>query len=280
MNSVATNIKNAANATVANMKNAANITVANVRNTLAPDQRTYSFYYILIISMFVVLAVITYFFQPLKSFLQDTFYSLKHMIYPDPPAPPAPPASSLKDLSPQDRPSGQPGAIEADPLTQVGAHIPKREEVFHISKNIYSYSDAAAVCRAFGADLATDSQVNDAYKKGADWCSYGWIKGQHAVFPTQQATYDSLQKGSAEQRDSCGKPGINGGYFDNPDLRFGVTCYGMKPEKSATDSLTHNVIALPPSTEEIEFEKKVQKFREQLDITTVDPWNRSIWSSS
>jgi hypothetical protein len=40
------------------------------------------------------------------------------------------------------------------------------------------------------------------------------------------------------------------------------------------------VIALPPSTEEIEFEKKVQKFREQLDITTVDPWNRSIWSSS
>ena len=277
MNSVASNIKNAANATITNMKNVANITVANVRNTLAPEQRTYSFYYILIISMFVVLALITYFFQPLKSFLQDTFYSLKHMIYPDPPAPPE---SSLKDPSPQDRPSGQPGAIEADPLTQVGAHIPKREEVFHISKNIYSYSDAAAVCRAFGADLATEAQVNDAYKKGADWCSYGWIKGQNAVFPTQQATYDSLQKGPVEHRDSCGKPGINGGYFDNPDLRFGVTCYGMKPEKSATDSLTHSQIALPPSTEEIEFEKKVQKFRDQLDTTTVDPWNRSIWSSS
>jgi hypothetical protein len=270
MNSVATNIKNVA-------INAANTTVSNVRNAISPEQRTSSFYYILIISMFLVLGLITYFFQPLKTFLQDIFYGLKRRIFPDPPAAPE---SSLKDPSPQDRPSGLPGATEADPLTQVGAHIPRREEVFHISRNIYSYSDAAAVCRAFGADLATDSQVNDAYKKGAEWCSYGWIKGQHAVFPTQQSTYDSLQKGPVEHRDSCGKPGINGGYFDNPDLRFGVTCYGMKPEKSATDSLTHSQIELPPSTEEIEFEKKVQKFREQLDTTTVDPWNRSIWSSS
>jgi len=286
MNSIASNIKNAANAanaTITNMRNSANVTVTNMRNTLAPEQRTNSFYYVLIISMFVVLGLITYFFQPLKSLLQDLFYSLKHRVYPDPPVPPEgsePPKGTEKPLSPQDRPSGLPGAIEADPLTQVGAHIPKREEVFHISKNIYTYSDAAAVCRAFGADLATESQVNDAYKKGADWCSYGWIKGQNAVFPTQQSTYDMLQKGPVEHRDSCGKAGINGGYFDNPDLRFGVTCYGMKPEKSVTDALTHNVIELPPSTEEIEFEKKVQKFREQLDTTTVDPWNRSVWSSS
>jgi hypothetical protein len=286
MNSIASNIKNAANAanaTITNMRNSANVTVTNMRNTLVSEQRTDSFYYVLIISMFVVLGLITYFFQPLKSLLQDTFYSVKRMIYPDPPIPPEvseTPEQSEKPLSPQDRPSGLPGATEADPLTQVGANIPKREEVFHIHKNIYTYSDAAAVCRAFGADLATESQVNDAYKKGADWCSYGWIKGQNAVFPTQQSTYDSLQKGSAEQRTACGKPGINGGYFDNPDLRFGVTCYGMKPEKSSTDALTNNVIELPPSTDEIEFEKKVQKFREQLDTTTVNPWNRSTWSSS
>jgi hypothetical protein len=155
-----------------------------------------------------------------------------------------------------------------------------RQEVFNISKNSYTYYDAEPLCKALGADLATYEQVQEAYQRGADWCSYGWIKGQNAVFPTQQSTYDSLQKGSAEQRTACGKPGINGGYFDNPDLRFGVTCYGMKPDKSSTDALTNNVIELPPSTDEIEFEKKVQKFREQLDTTTVNPWNRSTWSSS
>jgi len=266
MNSVATNVKNVAN-----------IAVTNVRNAIAPEQRTSSFYYILIISMFLVLGLITYFYSSLKASLENIVYSVKHTLFP---TPVVAPDEHPKPLLPENRPSGQPGATPADPLTQVGSQIPRREEVFHISKNIYTYSDAAAVCRAFGADLATESQVNDAYKKGADWCSYGWIKGQQAVFPTQQATYDSLQKGPVAHRDSCGKVGLNGGYFDNPDLRFGVTCYGMKPDSSATNSLTHSELELPPSTEEIEFEKRVQKFREQLDTTTVDPWNRSLWSSS
>ena len=26
-----------------------------------------------------------------------------------------------------------------------------------------------------------------------DWCSYGWSKGQQALYPTQQAAYDRLQ---------------------------------------------------------------------------------------
>ena len=261
MNSVATNVKNAAN-----------IAVTNVRNIVAPEQRTSSFYYILIISLFFILGLLTYFYIPIKTFLENIFFSVKNMLFPS-----VSPKETPLPISPENHPSGPP---EADPLTQVGSHISKREEVFHISKNIYTYSDAAAVCKAFGADLATESQVNDAYKKGANWCSYGWIQGQQAVFPTQQSTYDSLQKGSIDHRDSCGKVGLNGGYFDNPDLRFGVTCYGMKPSSTATNTLTPNEMALPPSAEDIEFEKKVQKFRDQLDTTTVDPWNGSLWSSS
>ena len=262
MNSVATNV-------ASNVKNIANTAMTNVRNAFAPEQRTSYFYYILIISLFIVLGLVTYFYSSLKMFLQNTFYKPTHSSLPEEVPQP-----------PQDRPSGQSGAIEKDPLAQIGSSVSKGEEVFHIHKNIYTFSDAAAVCRAMGADLATESQVNDAYKKGADWCGYGWIKGQMAVYPTQQTTYNSLQKGPAEQRDSCGKVGLNGGYFDNPDLRFGVTCYGMKPSESSTNALTHSELEIPLSTEEIQFEKKVQKFREQLDTTTVDPWNRSVWSSS
>jgi hypothetical protein len=158
--------------------------------------------------------------------------------------------------------------------------LPPGKEVFTISKNNYSYYDAAPLCKALGAELATYEQVKQAWQNGADWCNYGWVKGQMAVFPTQSSTYEELQQGPEDQKGACGKPGLNGGYFDNPDLRFGVTCYGMKPSESSTNALTHSKLEIPLSTEEIEFEKKVQKFREQLDTTTVDPWNRSVWSSS
>lgn len=258
---------------VSNVRTAANYAVANIRNSAAaviPENRSYTFYYVLIISLFVVLALLTYFYSTIKDFLQNLFYKIKTMIFPTPVSPPVapavPPPMEEAPAPSDDLPSDLPVTITHG-----------REEVFHINNNIYTYSDATAVCRSFGADLATEAQVQDAYTKGADWCSYGWIKGQQAVYPTQQATYDSLQKGPADHRDSCGKVGLNGGYFDNPDLRFGVTCYGTKPNVSKT---SRTGIELPPSTEEIEFEKKVQRFRDQSDATTIDPWNRSTWSSS
>jgi len=272
MNSVATNLKN----TVVNSANVARNLVRTTSDQVI-ESRSSFFYYALILSLFVVLGLLSYFYQPIKSYIEDTIMYVKHRLLPEPVAAPDTPASP--PLSPEDRPSGTPGAAESDPIAKIGASIPVREEVFHISKNIYTYSDAAAVCKSMNAELATQAQVNDAFKKGADWCSYGWVKGQLAVYPTQQSTFDSLQKGSAEQRASCGKVGLNGGYFDNPDLRFGVTCYGMKPDSAKTNSLTHNEVELPLSTEELEFQKKVQKFRDQQDSTTVDPWNRSQWSS-
>lgn len=176
---------------------------------------------------------------------------------------------------PADRPSGLPGATQGNlfPNIDVG-----RKGVFNVSRNIYAYSDANAVCSAFGAELATYDQVKHAFDNGADWCNYGWIKGQMAVYPTQKGTYEKMQKGSPEQRTACGKIGVNGGYFDNPDLRFGVNCYGKRPEKSATDELQEGGVQLPESPEEIEYDKKVQKFREQLATATVLPFNRSQWS--
>ena len=32
-----------------------------------------------------------------------------------------------------------------------------------------------------------------------------------------------------KDRDKCGKPGINGGSFASPDIKFGANCYGVKP---------------------------------------------------
>jgi hypothetical protein len=181
---------------------------------------------------------------------------------------------------PSERTPGLPGAGPDSSLLQsVGSLFPTKGEVFNVSRNIYTYSDASAVCSAFDAELATYDQVQEAQAKGADWCNYGWVKGQMAVYPTQTATYEKLQKGAAEYRNACGKPGVNGGYFDNPELRFGVNCYGQRPAQNATDELHNNSVELPPTTEMIEYDKKVQRFREQLGTTTVLPFRRGQWTA-
>ncbi len=178
----------------------------------------------------------------------------------------------------ENRPAGMPGSL--DPLGTIPSSLPANGmDVYNISNNVYTFNDAAAVCAAAGGELATYDQVKAAYERGADWCNYGWIKGQMAVYPTQKETWESLQKGPSEFRNACGRPGINGGYFDNPDLRFGVTCYGPKPARKPGDVLLESQVALPQSAEEIEFQKNVQKFRDQLDSAVILPFRKGQWTA-
>lgn len=169
-----------------------------------------------------------------------------------------------------DSPIPEPSAIEKI--------LPGKKEVFNIAQDKYTYTDAEPLCKAFGAELATYDQVKDAWNKGADWCNYGWIKGQSAVYPTQQSTYEKIQMGPESQRMSCGIPGVNGGYFDNPELRFGVNCYGSKPAETNTDDRalmkSHN---LTPDT--ILYDKKVQDYKVNLDQIPVNPFKSGTWAS-
>lgn len=189
-----------------------------------------------------------------------------------------------------DRPAGMPRSSEFQSLSTSQHEVNEssnasnessysgNKEVFNISRNIYTFNDAAAVCAAAGAELATYDQVKSAYDDGADWCNYGWTKGQMAVYPTQKNTWEKLQKASPEFRNACGQPGVNGGYFDNPELRFGVNCYGVKPAKKASDELLDSQVALPQSPAELEFEKQVQRFRDQMDAATVLPFHKGKWN--
>ena len=158
--------------------------------------------------------------------------------------------------------------------------LPPAKEVFNVSKNDYTYYDAAPLCKALGAELATYDQVKQAWQQGADWCNYGWVKGQMAVYPTQKSTYEELQEGPEDQKGVCGKPGLNGGFFDNPELKFGVTCVGKKPSQSQHDA---NAIAAgstrPLTASGIEFEKKVMRFKEGSESLGILPFNKDHWGS-
>jgi hypothetical protein len=158
--------------------------------------------------------------------------------------------------------------------------LPPAKEVFTVSKNDYSFYDAAPLCKALGAELATYDEVKKAWQNGADWCNYGWVKGQMAVYPTQDSTYQELQQGPEDQRGVCGKPGLNGGYFDNPELKFGVTCVGKRPSQSQHDATAISAGSTRPLTASgLEFEKKVQQFKVESDNLGILPFNKEKWGS-
>ena len=45
-------------------------------------------------------------------------------------------------------------------------------------ENKYTFTEADGLCKAFGARLANYDEVESAYNKGGEWCSYGWSEGQ------------------------------------------------------------------------------------------------------
>lgn len=149
----------------------------------------------------------------------------------------------------------------------------EKKEVFYISGNNYTYDEAPAVCAAYESELASYDQIMQAYSNGAEWCGYGWSQGGMGLYPTQQSTWESLQQESDQsKRTGCGRPGVNGGYFDT-NSKFGVNCYGVKPgNKNIT-------LPLPlPGTDAGEFNKMVQKFKSMLSSIIVSPFNRNAWS--
>lgn len=154
---------------------------------------------------------------------------------------------------------------------------PDDKEVFNISQNVYDYEQASAVCEALDARLATPNEVRAAYENGADWCNYGWTEGKYALYPTQRATWDKLQS-SPEHAHDCGLPGVNGGYFGNTALQFGVNCYGKKPEpRQGEMGLQYAEYSDYLSAEQLRHQQRIEKVKATLDDVRILPFNRNRW---
>jgi uncharacterized membrane protein YciS (DUF1049 family) len=163
------------------------------------------------------------------------------------------------------------------PLGNTG-HIPQifhTKQVFNIPGNNYTYENAQELCKAYGADLANYSQMEDAYKRGANWCNYGWSQDQMAFFPTQQSTYDNLQQVKGHEND-CGRPGINGGYMANPFNRYGVNCYGVKPAINSEEKALMEINKSQP--EDAQLNASVNFWKNQIPHILVSPFNSTTWS--
>jgi hypothetical protein len=148
-----------------------------------------------------------------------------------------------------------------------------RKQVFNLPSNEYTYNEARAACKAHGGDLASLEQMIEAHKRGADWCNYGWSENQMALYPTQVESYNKLQE-DPKRAGECGTPGVNGGYFENPDLRFGANCYAVKPEpkndeipKDDVSDYTIDPLAV-----------HIARYEDTIDSIEVSPFSNDRWS--
>jgi hypothetical protein len=300
-NTMANSAANTASNVVANMANTANTfgnTAANVANNVgeiisAPLNSNlitggnssnggfgmWAGILIFLVLVGVFIGILYYFQQQLMDSWNKFTETVNSYFNPTPvPAAPVAPAAPTEEEKGQDQgqkgPDGQLMPLGA--TVNMEKILPGGAEVFNVSSNKFTYYDSAPLCKALGAELATYEQVKDAWSKGADWCNYGWVKGQMAVYPTGEETYAKLQLGPEEQRTTCGIPGVNGGYFDNPELRFGVNCYGKKPAQKQHDTSEQGKGA-PISPDALAFDKKVNQYKSDADNIGVNPFNTSRW---
>jgi hypothetical protein len=223
---------------------------------------SYIFIVVLLGICVLVLTLLIYFRDQIALGLSNAWTAIKNLFGASEPSVPSPS---------EQPPMNQPNVIEK--------LLPKKKSVFNIAQDKYTYSDAEPLCKAFGAELATYDQVKEAYDKGADWCNYGWIKGQTAVYPTQKETYEKLQAGPEDQRGACGIPGINGGYFDNPELRFGVNCYGERPSENDMDDRYKAANKDSSTPGAMEYDKKVRDFKVHLNEIPVNAFSAGTWTA-
>jgi hypothetical protein len=170
-----------------------------------------------------------------------------------------------------DKPTGPTGPA---PLPE----IKFEKQVFHIPNNKYTYGNAQALCAAYGSRLASYDEIEKAYKGGGEWCGFGWSKDQMALYPTQKKTYNKLQKIKGHEHD-CGRPGINGGFIDNKNVRFGVNCYGYKPVINDREKeMMEDTPLYPKTKEDIKQQQLIEYWKQKLPEILVAPFNKKKWS--
>jgi hypothetical protein len=149
-------------------------------------------------------------------------------------------------------------------------------EVFHLPHNRYTYEQATEACQMFDSRLATYDEVEDSYRNGANWCSYGWSSDQLALFPIQKSMYNELKKIPGHERD-CGRVGVNGGYIENKNTKFGVNCYGKKPYAGEDDLAYMKKFSFAKAYPELEALKKEKE--KKMDKLLIAPFNKDKWSA-
>lgn len=154
-------------------------------------------------------------------------------------------------------------------------------QVYSVSENIWTYDDAEAVCKSFDSELATYEQMVTEYKKGGNWCNRGWIKSDNnslskeTAHPIQPGFYKQLQDNDPDNRDICGEVGLNRSTWPNPNLTFGVNCYGIKPDPRTHEKVKDRYL----SDKEKKIQDQMVRIKKMKSNLSLLPFDSNRWSS-
>ena len=149
-----------------------------------------------------------------------------------------------------------------------------KQEVFNVDQNVFTYDEAKVACEALGAKLATKKQMDEAQKDGANWCNNGWVDEQMAMWPIQEGYIKSIKGTHLEGK--CGKPGLNGGYQPDKNLKLSANCYGYRPRPN--ENYIHYLEKIMKNTNnEPDLIDKYRKMFAEKDLF-VAPYSDVQWS--
>jgi hypothetical protein len=149
------------------------------------------------------------------------------------------------------------------------------KEVFLIYNKV-NYLQAKELCKLYSGRLATKEDLEEAFKDGANWCTWGWLDGEKIGYPVQEKFWTFIE---TKHKGHCGPTaGIN--IIDNIDpLKvYSVTCYGKKPIKSKNDTdleLVLNEVTVEDSLQ-AEIEKCKKSKREAQQKKWIDEEKKNI----
>ena len=102
------------------------------------------------------------------------------------------------------------------------------KEVFHIKGYNYEKAEALNECQKYNATVATEMQLIQSQRRGANWCSTGWLADSNdAAYPITE----SLGPGCGG-----GTPGIK----KHTPAKAGINCYGVKPVEGTVSIASFN----------------------------------------
>ena len=91
--------------------------------------------------------------------------------------------------------------------------------------------------------------------------------------------YNKLKAIPGHEHD-CGRTGVNGGFIANPNVKFGVNCYGYKPKiTNEEEELMKTSSPYPETVKDVAFQKQVDHWKNKVDEILVSPFNYSSWGS-
>ena len=100
-------------------------------------------------------------------------------------------------------------------------------------------------------------------------------------YVNNKETYDKLKASGKEVQYNCGRPGVNGGHITNPYIKFGVNCFGKKPDATSSDiaRLEMSDYSLPQTAEQKELQAKIDYWKANAaELLQISSFNKDKWS--